>query len=786
VYDEEGNVFCCEGCKGVYRLIKGEGLERFYFERKWDEETFITGKSLFKKVEASQFEEYVREAEEHGLLMIDLYIENIRCAACIWLIEKVLQRTKGVKYIRINFATHKAQIKWDPKEITLQDILDKLVSIGYRPKPYIVSEMFLKQKAEAKDLLIRFGTAAFLSSQLMMYSIALYAGYFEGFDREIKLILEIIAFFLTVPVIFYAEMPFIKNSLLGLKSLHFTMDTLISVGAFSAFVFSIYQIIIEGKVYFDTAAMIVTIILLGRYIETTQKVRVLETLQRRSESLPKEARLFKGDTEEMVPIESVKVGDLIKVLPGERVPIDGIVVDGQTETDESLISGESKPVYKQVGSQIIGGSINLSGVVFINVTKMWKDTMLAGILNAVNDAQMRTPKIHTVANRVVGIFVPVILMVASATVFFYLFMGSSFEKAIMTGISVVVIACPCSLGLATPLAVLIATTTTTTKGLLIKGGDIIEQVRFIDTLVFDKTGTLTKGSPQLENIINCDRETKTEEVLLMVASIEAYSEHPIAKAVVNSVKGKKLYEVDSVEVIPGMGIEGRINGTKISIGNRLLMQKEEYQFIGDNHLAEEFEQKGKTVIFVGWNGFVRAYLVVSDSLREEVREVIQILRQKGLQIYLLSGDNSRTTSQVASALGIENVIAEATPQLKQEFIRKLKSEGKRVLMVGDGINDAPSLSEATVGVAMVKGTQITMESADVILVREDLHLISFLLSASKKTSRIIKQNIVMSFFYNITAVPIAMAGLLHPIIAASAMAASSLCVVSNSLRLKKL
>ncbi len=787
IYDDEGNVFCCEGCKGVYRLIKHEGLSRFYRDRKWDAQEGQRGRGLFNRVDAAHFEDLVR-TDEKGLKLVDLFIENIRCAACVWLNEKVLHRTRGIISARVNYATHRAQIKWDPKELSLQDILDRIISIGYRPKPYSESEHLSQQRSEIKDLLIRFGTASFLSSQLMVYTIALYAGYFQGIEQDTKLVLELIALFLTAPVVFYSGMPFIRNTLAGLRHMHFTMDALITAGALSAFIFSIYQIFIGGKVYFDTASMIITLILLGRYIEATAKGRASETLQKLGELIPKEARRVVSGVEErveMVPVSALKIGDLIRILPGERIPIDGRVIEGETETDESLISGESMPIFRGKGDLLIGGSINLNGSILIEATKTLKETMLSGIIDAVREAQMRTPKIQRIADKVVGFFVPLILLIALATVSVYLIKGYPLHESIMVGISVLVIACPCSLGLATPLAVLIATTMTTSRGLLIKGGDVIEKVKLIDRVIFDKTGTLTLGNPTVKEVVLLDRSITEEEALHLAASLEKHSEHSIAKAIVNASRTLSMYEATDIRIMPGRGIRGTVKGREIALGNSALM-KDNKLLIGEQGLsAEVYEQRGNTVVYIGWEGAVRAFFVVADVLRQEVRAMVEMLNKLRREVYVLSGDNALTTSVIASQAGISHVIAEATPQLKQEIIRKFHSEGRSTLMVGDGINDAPALTEATVGAAMAKGTDIAMESADVVIVREDLLTIPFLIRISEKTYGIIKQNIFLSFLYNITAVPLAMAGMLHPIVAAAAMAASSLCVVSNSLRIRR-
>lgn len=803
IYDEidgEKKVFCCNGCRGIYKLIHEEGLDRFYEDRTW-KEAGIRSSVLKREIDIKPFAEHVRDIEDREQKTevrrqkeIDIYIDDIRCASCVWLNEKILSRTEGIKYARVNYATHRARIRWDPEVIGLDRILKRIISIGYNPKPYSESEQFKRQKAEAKDLLIRFGTAGFLSSQLMIYTTALYAGYFQGIDAGTKLIFEIIAMLLTIPVIFYSGMPFIRNTFKGLRHLNFNMDSLITIGTGSAFIYSIYQIFIGGKVYFDTSAMIITLILLGRYIETTAKGKASETIERLSELSPKEARKIKGQglgvkgqETEIVPISSIQKGNFILVKPGERIPLDGIVIDGESEVDESIITGESKPIHKRAGHEVIGGSMNLYGTLVFRVTKTGKETVLSNIIKAVEDAQARKPQIQTIADRVVGIFVPVILIIAFFTVAAYMLKGASTQHALMAGISVMVIACPCSLGLATPIAVLIFTSMASSKGILIRGGEVIENTSQADHVIFDKTGTITLGRPVLKEIMVFDPDVDREYILSLAASIERLSEHSIGHAITESANGLDLFDASGFKALPGKGVEGIIGSKKIFIGSRGLMDEsncfsDSEQFLSDASL--QFEKNGDTVIYMGWDRRVKALFVISDVIRDEAIEVVDELKKAKTAVSIVSGDNRITTGSIASMVGVDHAIAEASPIAKKELVTDMQSKEHKIIMVGDGINDAPALTEAMVGIAMGRGTDIAMESADAVLVRNDLKLILYFMNLSKKTFSIIKQNIFWAFFYNVIAIPLAVSGVLHPIIAAGAMAASSLFVVGNSLRIK--
>lgn len=797
VYADGGgqtHVFCCHGCRGIHTLIQAEGLNDFYEKRKWSE----TGvPALLKKgIDLRPFAGQVRDAG--GEKELDILIDGIRCASCVWLNEKILGRTEGVAYARVNYATHRARIRWNPESTGLDRILSRVASIGYQPRPYSESGQCKARRAEVRDLLVRFGTAGFLSSQLMIYSVALYAGYFQGIEPSLKFLLEMIALFLTLPVLFYSGMPFIRNTLLGLRHLRFTMDSLITLGAGSAFVYSVYQMAVGGAVYFDTAAMIITLILLGRYIETAAKGKASEAIERLLELSPKEARRVRGAPEgapagenaaapesEMVPLSSVSVGDLLQVLPGEKVPLDGVVVSGGSEVDESLITGEAKPVAKIPGREVVGGSVNLFGAFSFEVTRTGKDTVLAGIIRAVEDAQARKPRIQQLADRIVGLFVPAILLIALATVAGYLARGASSHSALMAGISVLVIACPCSLGLATPLAVLLFTGLASSKGILVRGGEVIENASGLTHVLFDKTGTLTVGESTLKDILLLDSGQDRGRILSLAASLESLSGHSIGHAVTRASEGE-LLPVEDFRALPGKGVEGTVENRRIVIGNRALLQENGIPVPDSGETALRHEREGATAVFMGWEGRARALFIISDVVREEAAEVVAGLRKRGAAVSLASGDNRITTNAIAASVGIGEVLSEASPERKREAIADIREGGGTVMMVGDGINDAPALTEADVGIAMGKGTDIAMESADAVLVRNDLRLIPYFMHLSARTYSLIKQNIFWAFFYNVVAIPLAVAGVLHPMIAAGAMAASSLAVVLNSLRIRRI
>ncbi len=789
--------FCCAGCRGIYLLIHDEGLGLFYEKRKWLTPSVspdtISGPYSRKSPDPALFNKCVRKAEAGPGMEMDIYIDGIRCSSCVWLNEKVLARTEGVQYARVNYATHKARIRWDPGATEPGRILARIASIGYSPKPYSEPERFQAQRMERRDLLIRFGTAGFLSCQLMIYSLALYAGYFQGIGDRTKLLFQITAMLITAPVIFYSGMPFIKSATAAARHLRFNMDSLIAIGAGSSFFYSIYGMCTGGEVYFDTSSMIITLILLGRYVEAAAKAKASETLERLAELAPETAtRLVPegpaGQYERhTVPISSLKKDDLVEVKPGQRIPVDGTVSEGGSEADESLLTGEPKPVPKTTGSEVIGGSTNLYGRIVVRAGRTGEDTVLAGIVRAVEGAQTRRPQIQALADRVTGVFVPAVLLTAVATAVVYFLKGEPPARCLMTGVSVLVIACPCSLGLATPLAVLMFTTLASSKGLLVRSADVMENSDGIAHVLFDKTGTVTTGRPALNKLILADPALSEDELVRLASSIESLSEHSIARGVCGRAATTPVSEFLS---IPGKGVQGVVEGKRILIGNRALMEENgvpgnEMEAISG--LAEPYEKKGSTVVYMAWERRLRAAMIISDTIRPEAAQAVAQIKALGLSAGLLSGDNEMAAQAVARQIGAESVLSAASPAAKMEYVAKRqKLPGRHgVLMVGDGINDAPALAEASVGIAMGRGTDLAMGSADAVLVRNDLMLVPYFIGLSRKTLGTIKQNLFWAFFYNAMALPLAVSGVLHPIVAAGAMATSSVFVVGNSLRIRK-
>ncbi|MGC1455897.1 MAG: heavy metal translocating P-type ATPase [Nitrospirota bacterium] len=755
---------------------------------------------------------------EGNIKEADLLIDGIRCSSCIWLNEKILERTTGVASARINFATHRALIKWDSSQITLHRIMSRISSIGYLARPYTPASQEASMQKQNRDLLIRLGTALFFSMQLMMVSFGLYAGYFQGIEPASKRVLELAAFFLCTPVLFYSGWPFLNGAYRGLRNHTLNMDLLISLGALSAYYLSVHHLLSGGEVYFDTSAMIITLVLLGRFLENSAKQKASHAVSRLLSLQPQEARIVRGDDRIVATIMDVQRGDRLEVRPGEKIPLDGIVHIGTSEVDESLVTGESKPVEKMPGMEVIGGSLNGLGTIIFEVTRIGKETLLSQIARLVENAQASTAPIQRLADRISLYFIPFVIIMALATFVFWS-QRSDGAIPIIRAVAVLVIACPCALGLATPVAVLTATGRAARCGILIKGGDILERLQKVDTVVLDKTGTITTGKMRVVEMRSADCQARNfphsgplpegarvraesplpmeerievrgevyGDVLQFAASAEKGSEHLMGQAIVNYAQeqGIRLLNAREFKALPGRGVIAEVQGASIRVGKLVFLEQEGVQITsGIAAEAERLEKEGNAVVWVARDRVFLGIIALMDTPKMDAQRAIGRLKDMRIDIIMITGDNLTTAKAVAERTGIHNVSAGVLPAGKSEEITRLRAAGKVVAMAGDGINDAPALAAADIGMAMAEGSDIAMESADVVLMRSDLMSVVQALGISRKTFKIIRQNLFWAFFYNVAAIPLAMAGVLSPIVAAAAMALSSVTVVMNSLRLR--
>ncbi|TNF48777.1 MAG: heavy metal translocating P-type ATPase [Deltaproteobacteria bacterium] len=767
--------FCCYGCQGVYRIINGAGLGKFYQQRDWHQEGVPDG------VFGTAFDDdllagHVVTRNETSA-EIALIIEGIRCASCVWLLEKLIDKVQGVETVRVNYGTHRAQIRFNPKETTPKEIFTNISRLGYLPHPYTSGAAQRAAVKEQRSLLIRFGTAAFLSMQVMGFSFALYGGYFHGIDPSIRVTIQYFAAAVATPVVFYSGWPFFAGAWRSIRNKAPSMDLLITLGVTTAYSYSIYSMLAGGEVYFDTAAMIITLILLGRLFEGSARNRSISGIDKLLRLAPESANLMAGEHIQVVASTSLKPGDLILVRPGERIPVDGLIHGGKTELDEATISGEPMPVLKQQGDTVLAGTLNLSSSIQLRVERVAAESFIARMALMVEEAQNRKAPIQSLADKVATLFVPFVTLTAAGTWLFWFLNDVQSNAALLNAVSVLIVACPCALGLATPTAVLVASGNAATRGILFRGGDILEMTARIGTIAFDKTGTLTLGKPTVEKIIPAPGQS--EESLLRIASqVENGSSHPIARGIVARAKvaGIHIGTTNSVETVPGRGLRMVGSEGEILVGS--------LAFLEECNIEIPFVESGSlTEVYVSLAGHWIGTLLIVDPLREEADSAVGQLQQSGLRTVLLTGDRLAAAQEVSSKLAISDFHTNLNPADKTEWIRSHQEAGEKIMMVGDGINDAPALSLADVGCAMAGGTDIALETSDLVLTRANLGRVYEAVYIARKTLVVIKQNLFWAFAYNLITIPLAASGNLAPVWAALTMASSSVIVVGNSLRL---
>ncbi len=595
-----------------------------------------------------------------------------------------------------------------------------------------------------------------------------------------------LAFAVTVPVQFVAGWPFLVGAVQQARAGSAGMDTLIALGTLTAFVYSTFQLFVGGPLFFDTAALIIALVVLGRYFEARATGKTREAISTLLEMGAKEACLLVDDQEILVPVEQVQVGDLLLVRPGEKIPVDGEIIDGRAAVDESMLTGESVPVEKTVGDRVAGATVNIDGRLTVRATAVGADTALARIVRLVEQAQGGKAPVQRLADRVSAVFVPVVLGVAVLTFAGWTLLAANPIAGMTAAISVLIIACPCALGLATPTAIIAGTGRGAEMGILVKGGEVLEASKKIDTVVFDKTGTLTRGQMQLTDVI-ADKRQKSDRVLQLAAAVESGSEHPIGAAIVAGARERDLQipAVAAFTNLAGHGVRAEVDGQAVLVGRRKLIDENNLRL--PDYLAAaaaELEKQGRTAVFVGREDRVVGVLAVADTIKDDAAEVVRHLRELGLQVAMITGDNARTAAAIADQVGIDRVLAEVLPEDKVNEIRRLQDEGRSVAMVGDGVNDAPALVQADLGIAIGSGTDVAIEASDITLMSGRLDGVVRSIQLSRQTLRTIHQNLGWAFGYNSAAIPLAAFGLLNPVIAGAAMGLSSVSVVTNSLRLR--
>lgn len=752
-------------------------------------------------------------------------IKGMHCASCVRVLERALKKVDGVTEANVNLATTKATVSYDAAKVKDEQLASAVANVGYKAlineELQSEDEEKVQKQRELKTLRTKVGVSLVLGGLILW-------GSFPGLMATAPLILHnlFIQLLLATPVQFWAGLDFYKATIPALKHRTANMDTLVAIGTtvaygYSAFVSLFPQIPkaigIEPIPYFDVAAIIIGLILLGRYFEARAKGQTSEAIKKLIGLQAKTARVLREGKEVDMPIDQVVIGNIIRVRPGEKIPVDGVIVYGESSVDESMITGESMPVDKVKNDTVVGSTMNKTGTFTYKATKVGNETMLAQIIKLVQEAQGSKAPIQRIADLISSYFVPIVIMLAFATFGLWYIFGPqpAFLFALLNTIAVLIIACPCAMGLATPTAIMVGTGKGAEHGILIKDAESLEIAHKINTIVFDKTGTLTQGKPQVTDIMPVpvilneterseesrgnvdslrDPSLAQDDILRLAASIEKASEHSLAEAIVKDAETKKiaLSSVEKFNAIAGHGVEGIIEGKKVIFGNRKLMVRDQIDIDNVAATVDELEALGKTVMMLAVDRSLVGVIAVADTVKETAKQGVKALQNLGIEVAMITGDNRKTAQAIASQVGITRVLAEVLPDQKEAEVRKLQAEGKKVAMVGDGINDAPALAAADIGIAMGTGTDVAIEAADITLINKDLRSVASAITLSKKTMRTIKVNLFWAFGYNVVLIPVAMGVLypffgmlLNPIFASVAMATSSVSVVSNSLLLRK-
>lgn len=728
-------------------------------------------------------------------------VKGMHCASCIRLTERALKKTPGVQDAVVNLATEKATVTYDDTICTPAQLADSIEKIGYKLELTEKSDdIQAAEKRKELKVLKNKVVASLIAGGLILW------GSFPGLMNTAPELLKnfYVQLLLATPIQFWAGREFYLATIPALRHRTANMDTLVALGTTVAYLYSVFIILfprilmnlgMEPMPYFDVATIVIALILLGRYFEAKAKIGTSSAIRKLIGLQAKTARVERDGHDIDIPIEDVQIGDIIRVRSGEKIPVDGEVIEGESSVDESMITGESIPVDKASGDTVVGATMNKSGSFTYRATKVGADTMLSQIITLVEEAQGSKAPIQRLADTVSSYFVPIVIMLAWLTFGVWYVFGPSpaFLLAMLNTVAVLIIACPCAMGLATPTAIMVGTGIGAQRGILIRDAESLEIANKIRAVVFDKTGTLTNGRPEVTDVVSISK-TSEDEVLRLAASVEKGSEHSLAESIVNySEKRKiKLGTVSKFQAIAGHGVEGIIGKNKTFLGNRRLMEKEKIEYEHAEGQISTLERAGKTVILLAVDGHLVGLIAVADTVKESAISTVSALQKRGIDVIMMTGDNKRAADAIASKLGIKNVLSEVLPDKKEAEIRKIQEKGIRVAMVGDGINDAPALAAADIGIAIGSGTDVAIEAADITLINKDLKSVVVAIDLSKKTMRTIRMNLVWAFGYNIILIPVAMGLLypffhilLNPIFASVAMATSSISVVTNSLLLKR-
>ena len=781
IYESLDKQFCCHGCVHVYTILQESGALRGGQDPR---ETDLFKRSLAAGLVAQTLPESDAKVATEEPSEITLHLDGMWCASCGWLVEHLLLREPGIVAAEVLFTSDLLKVRYLPRRMPPSRIGELTARLGYKAGEY--KPGVNRTSTRERDLLLRLGVAGFIWMNVMTLSSVFYVSYFESIADTMRAHLPFVLMVLTAPAIFYSAWPVLRLAALGARERVLRMETLLALGILSAYGFSVWQAFSGGvHFYFDTACAIVTFVLIGKLIEAGAKERASRAIHLLHRMMPQKARVLHGGQERWVSVARLDAGVLFTVKPGERVPADGVIVEGRSLLEESIITGESRPIEKQPGRAVIGGSLNVSGALVVRATEEPGHGTLARMVEAVERALASRARSERRVDRVTAIFVPAVLALAIATFLGWFYIaGAPVPDALLHAIAVLVIACPCALGIATPLAVSSAIAAASRMGILIGNADVWETVDRIDTVVFDKTGTVTTGEFRVVRCLGDDED----ELLHKAAAVEVLAEHPVARAITTCARERKICVEPARDVlrIPGMGVTGTVNNDEVFAGNERMALQLAGSIPGMLHSSvESWRKDGLVAVFIGWNGAVRGAICCGDPVRPDAAEAIESLHAAGLRTALLSGDAATTTAAVCRSVGILEYEAEVLPDNKAGYIARLTREGRTVAMVGDGVNDAPALAGATLGVAMGSGSALAMEAAPVVLMTPSLDRIAAIFALARQTVHTVRRNLFWAFAYNIAGLTLAVAGIITPLWAAAAMILSSLSVIAQSGRLAR-
>ena len=766
--------FCCKGCQGIYHLLSDEGLESFY--EKVGNTTLTPPTNQYEdssNFDARAFYDKFVKVNKDGFNQVSLIIEGIHCSACVWLNEKALHKMDGVIEANINFTSNKATIVWTEELLKLSDIINMIRAIGYNAFAYDTSLQEAHANAQRREYYQRIIVAIFFSMNIMMIAVAQYSGYFTGITQEMKTIFNIAEGILSTPVLLYSGWIFFRGAYYGVKNKVVNMDILVATGASLTYLYSIYITIFElGEAYFDSVAMIITFVLVGKFLEVLSKKSAADTLDLIAKQIPSEVNILQDGKIVACKLGNVGIGDIVVVSSGEKVLLDGKIIEGEGSFDESNLTGESEPIYKSIGDKVVSGTVSIDADIHFQATKDFEHSTLSSLVSLLESAINKKPRIEQLANKLSEYFSSIILGLSLVTFIVWWLWPHSFDVAFMVGISVIVIACPCALALATPVATLVGLSLGAKRGILFKEAAQLETMAKVDTIVLDKTGTITVGKPE---VINETIYKDFDKVTLY--SLVKRSNHPVAKGIAQYLKHDAMdeYILDEYTQVPASGITAKHNEHILLGGN--------VKLIVENGLVSNYVSDN-TLFYFAVDGEVVAIYELRDTIKDNAKTIVENFKNRNIDVIMLTGDNKDIASIIASEVGITNFLSEQTPEDKSNFIEKLHEENKTVVMVGDGVNDILALANADIGIVMGNGSDIAVDVSDVVLLNDSLKSLEDAFKISRTTYGLIKQNLGISLLYNAITIPLAMLGYVIPLVAAISMSLSSLLVVGNSMRIR--